>query len=197
MALPISSRSAAMFLRNASVSARSASASFWGLSNASSFFCVMKAFARSSSLARANELKVPLHVETIAAWNLVLAERLFGDGVVLAVHLRVAMGGKATLGGPLDDLAARAAVTGVLTLGLRIDGAPLGGRRRALDVLVVAGAPVVGPLRLAASRPAVLAPLPVSSALAAALREHQDLLAVRTEHPNLASLPLPLPLPLP
>src|SRR5205823_336143 len=86
---------------------------------------------RSVRFARPNELEVSPHVEPVSAGDLVLVDRLLGDRVVLAVDALVAARPEAALGRPLDDLAAAAALAGVLPRDLRVLRADLRVRRAA------------------------------------------------------------------
>src|SRR5262249_32459535 len=137
-----------------------------------------------------NELEVSFHVEAIPSRDLVLRQRLLGDLVVLRVDLLVAARSEAPLRRPEDHLAARAALTGVGALHLRVLRAHLGVGRSALQLGVapLAPAPARRPLPLAA----VTAALTARSA-----REHQELLAVGAEHPRLSPLSPALIAPLP
>src|SRR5207302_8459105 len=92
-------------------------------------------------IARPNELEIASHVESIPTGNLVLLQRLLRDRLILAINLGVAAIRKASLRRALDDLAAAAALPGVLTGDLRVlrPDFRIGGF--ALDVRVVSGSP--------------------------------------------------------
>src|SRR5580700_10643296 len=94
MDFAISARSVSMRLRKRVTCSRTASVSVMSLA--------------SLVFAGANELEVTLHVEAIAARDVVLRERLLRDLVVLRVDLLVAARGEAPLCGAQDYLAARA-----------------------------------------------------------------------------------------
>src|SRR6476469_7483610 len=92
-------------------------------------------------VARADQLEVAPHVETIATGDFILVQGFFSDRMVLAINLGVAARSKAPLRRALDDLAARSALAGVVALDAGVLGPGLDAARALLDVRIVAGAP--------------------------------------------------------
>src|SRR5262245_41936332 len=91
---------------------------------------------RSRLFARTDKVEITPNVKPISARNVVFVERLFGHGVILAIHFRVAPRGESLFRRAADDLATAGALSGVGTRYFGVLRAHLGVGRGALHVPV-------------------------------------------------------------